>query len=341
MKVTMVKKRLADGSPCPKCVQAEELLKRRNLWGHIDEVVWAVEAEPGSHGMREAARLGVELAPFFVVNPGGEKPVETVYTSVLKLIKERLQTGALEAESSSRADLSEGELGRIAEEMSRKAPGAILKWGSERFGATGSIAFSGAEDVVLIAMMAELGLSYSVFCLDTGRLHPETYEFIERVRSHYGVSIDFVMPEREAVETLVRKKGLFSFYDDGHSECCGVRKVAGLKRHLKAQRAWVTGQRRDQSPTRSELSVVELDGTHYGVHGPLVKLNPLANWTLEQTWSYIRVNEVPYNALHDRGFISIGCAPCTRSIAPGEHERSGRWWWEEATKRECGLHIKN
>jgi phosphoadenosine phosphosulfate reductase len=148
-------------------------------------------------------------------------------------------------------------------------------------------------------------------------------------------------PEPLALEALVRKKGLFSFYEDGHGECCGIRKVGPLKRALAGYRAWITGQRRDQSPaTRGEIAAIEQDATHAGRDGALVKLNPLARMTADQVWAYIVDEKVPYNPLHERGFRSIGCEPCTRPVLPHEHERAGRWWWEEATKRECGLHLK-
>jgi phosphoadenosine phosphosulfate reductase len=202
------------------------------------------------------------------------------------------------------------------------------------------LAFSGAEDVAVIDMAVKSGKPFRVLTLDTGRLHPETYRFLERVRAHFGIEIDVAVPNADALEGLVRKKGLFSFYQDGHGECCGIRKVAPLKRALSGYRAWMTGQRRDQSPTRAEVSVVQLDGSHTGRSGPLVKWNPVANWSLGEVWQYIRDHELPYNPLHDQGFISIGCEPCTRAVRPGEHERAGRWWWEEATKRECGLHVK-
>ena len=183
------------------------------------------------------------------------------------------------------------------------------------------------------------GRPFSVFTLDTGRLAPETYEFIERVRKHYGIAILAAFPQPAAVEALVVKKGLFSFYEDGHGECCSIRKVEPLRRTLQNYRAWMTGQRRDQSPTRTSVAVVETDTGNSGPRGPLLKWNPLAFSTLSDVWAYIRENELPYNPLHDRGMVSIGCAPCTRAIRPGEHERAGRWWWEEATHRECGLHV--
>jgi phosphoadenosine phosphosulfate reductase len=168
----------------------------------------------------------------------------------------------------------------------------------------------------------------------------ETYQFLDKVRSHYGIPVEAFFPQPEAVQDLVRKKGLFSFYQDGHKECCGIRKVEQLVRALTPLRAWVTGQRKDQSPnTRADIPVVQLDRTFSTAARPLVKFNPLSFWTSQQVWSYIRDNDVPYNALHDRGFISIGCEPCTRPTNPGQHERAGPWWWEEETKKECGLHV--
>ncbi len=209
-----------------------------------------------------------------------------------------------------------------------------------------SISFSGAEDVVLVDFTAreaqKLNRTFSVFSLDTGRLHPETLEFIERVRDHYGIAIETYSPQADAVEQLVRDKGLFSFRQDGHSECCGIRKVEPLGRALAEVDAYVTGQRRDQSPgTRAEIPVVQLDPGFGRADNPLVKFNPLTNWTSAQVWQHIMSYGVPYNPLHDQGFKSIGCAPCTRATHPGEHERAGRWWWEEATQKECGLHAIN
>lgn len=205
-----------------------------------------------------------------------------------------------------------------------------------------AISFSGAEDVVLIDLALKVRKDVRVFTLDTGRLHRETYEFIDRVRNHYGIRIDVMFPEAKAVESLVNTKGLFSFYRDGHEECCGIRKVEPLRRRLSTLDAWITGQRRDQSPdTRAVIPVVQIDGSFTGAQGALVKYNPLANWSREKVWDYIRGNEVPYNALHERGYVSIGCDPCTRAVLPGQHEREGRWWWEEATRKECGLHAAN
>ncbi len=230
---------------------------------------------------------------------------------------------------------------KLALEYQDKSPQQILKYALENYPNI-AISFSGAEDVVLVDMASRLASGkVRVFSLDTGRLHPETYRFLEEVREHYNnVEMEIFFPDPEEVERLVREKGLFSFYRDGHKECCGIRKVAPLKRALAKLDAWITGQRRDQSPnTRAEVPVIQIDPT-FG-DGNLVKFNPLANWTSKQVWDYIRVNKVPYNKLHEKGFVSIGCEPCTKTVLPGQHEREGRWWWEEATKKECGLHAGN
>lgn len=204
-----------------------------------------------------------------------------------------------------------------------------------------AISFSGAEDVVLIDMAHRAGLQFNIFSLDTGRLHPETYAYFERVREHYGVAIEMLMPEPQAVTDLVREKGLFSFYQDGHGECCGVRKIEPLRRKLRTLDAWITGQRKDQSVTRTNLLLEQEDRAFSTKEHPLLKFNPLADWSSQDVWAYIRAQKVPHNELHDRGFVSIGCQPCTRAIGPHEHERSGRWWWEEANRKECGLHSQN
>lgn len=339
MRITMVKKRLASGAPCKKCQQAEDMLRRRGLWERIDEVVVADETDPISPGMVLGRKHAVTLAPFFVVTE--DDGSETVFTSAPRLAKERLRDDASRGDSAGSTEAAPA-LDHVALEVTyaSQPPQEILGWALRRWGARCVIAFSGAEDVVLIDMATKLGLDFSVLCLDTGRLHPETYRFIDKVRVHYGIEIQVQSPQAIAVEQLVRKKGLFSFYDDGHHECCGVRKVEPLARALRGYSAWVTGQRIDQSPaTRSDLEVIALDEGHEGVAGKLTKVNPLVHWTSDQVWQYIRSNGVPYNELHERGFRSIGCEPCTRATSPSEHERAGRWWWEDATKRECGLHL--
>ena len=232
------------------------------------------------------------------------------------------------------------DLPTVAEAYASRTPQDILALALTEYSPAIGLAFSGAEDVVLIDMAVKIGVPFSVFSLDTGRLHPETYQFIEKVRTHYGVTIDMVVPEPQAVQQLVREKGLFSFYRDGHTECCNIRKVEPLKRALAPLNAWVTGQRKDQNPgTRANVPVVQLDRTFGTPERPLIKFNPLSFWTSRQVWDYIEIYDVPFNALHSRGFISIGCEPCTRPTTPNQHERAGRWWWEEATKKECGLHL--
>jgi len=338
MRVTMVKKKLLNGEPCKKCADAETLLKSRGLWSRIDEVVWAIEGDSESAGMKLAAQYKVDLAPFFIVQT--DEREARVYTSTLQFIKEALGGGsAVVTAAAPSAALGPEEIAQLALEFDKAPPERTIRWLLERFGREATIAFSGAEDVAVIDIAVKSGLPFSVFTLDTGRLHPETYRFIEKVRSHYGVSIELMSPEAAPLQAFVEKKGLFSFYNDGHGECCGIRKLEPMRRALAKQRAWITGQRRDQSPTRTDVAVLQFD-SHRGLGGePLLKLNPLAAWSLQKVWSYIRANDVPYNALHDQGFISIGCEPCTRVPRPGEHERAGRWWWEEATKRECGLHT--
>lgn len=205
-----------------------------------------------------------------------------------------------------------------------------------------AISFSGAEDVALIDIASKLRPDVQVFTLDTGRLHPETYQFIDRVREHYKINIEVLAPQASAVQALTTEKGFFSFYQDNHQECCGIRKIEPLKRKLANMDAWITGQRKDQSPgTRMGIPIIQIDEKFAGPNRSLTKYNPLANWSSDDVWTHIRALEVPYNTLHDQGFISIGCQPCTRPVGPNQHEREGRWWWEEATKKECGLHNTN
>lgn len=229
----------------------------------------------------------------------------------------------------------------LAAEYAEKSPSEILEYALSQHQNL-AISFSGAEDVVLIDMASRLGKPFRVFSLDTGRLHAETYQFIETVRKHYGINIEICFPESESVQALVQEKGLFSFFADGHQECCGVRKVKPLRQKLATLDAWVTGQRKDQSPgTRQAIPVIEVDQAFSTPSKQLMKYNPLSNWSSADVWNYIRLMEIPYNPLHEKGFISIGCEPCTKAVLPNQHEREGRWWWEEATHKECGLHAGN
>lgn len=196
----------------------------------------------------------------------------------------------------------------------------------------------GAEDVVLIDLLAKVDPRARVFYLDTARLHQETYDVIDRCREKYGMEFEAYHPETAAVENLLRLKGPNSMYVsiENRKECCDIRKVEPLRRALSDKKAWITGLRRSQAVTRASLPKVEIDETHGGIF----KINPLAEWSEEDVWTYIRTHGVPYSVLHDRGFPSIGCAPCTRAIAPGEDVRAGRWWWENPEQKECGLHVR-
>ena len=193
-----------------------------------------------------------------------------------------------------------------------------------------------AEDMVLTDLILKARLPIGIFSLDTGRLHPETLAVVDAVKARYDYAIALYRPNAEAVDAYVAQNGLNAFYDSVEMRlaCCGMRKVEPLGRALAGNRAWVTGQRRSQSTTRAELAVEEIDAAH-----GMTKFNPLAAWSEEDVWNYIRANDVPYNALHDQGFPSIGCAPCTRAVQPGEDVRAGRWWWENPDSKECGLHM--
>ena len=193
-----------------------------------------------------------------------------------------------------------------------------------------------AEDMVLTDLILKGGYDIGIFSLETGRLHRETLAMLDKVQQYYGYQIAVFKPQQEAVDAYVAQNGLNAFYDsvEMRKECCRIRKVEPLGRALLGKKAWVTGQRRAQAATRGSLMVEEDDAAHF-----MTKFNPLANWSEEDVWHYIRENGVPYNALHDQGFPSIGCEPCTRAIQPGEDVRAGRWWWENPESKECGLHV--
>lgn len=206
----------------------------------------------------------------------------------------------------------------------------------EQFGRHAVMATSfGAEDQVLTAMLAALGNPIELFTLDTGRLPQETFDVMDTTQKKYGLNIRVYFPDFRAVEEMVAQHGPNLFYDsiDKRKQCCGVRKVEPLRRALAGRQAWVCGLRREQSVTRQTLAFAAWD-EQFG----LVKFCPLADWTELQVWDYIKTHDVPYNRLHDAGYPSIGCAPCTRAIKPGQDVRAGRWWWEEPEHKECGLH---
>jgi len=228
----------------------------------------------------------------------------------------------------------------VRERFRGAPPEEVLRWVLSVYHPAVALASSfSKEDIVLIAMMVQIRPDARVFALDTGRLHEETYETAEAVRRKLGVRIEWHFPDRTAVEEMERAKGLYSFRRslENRHECCAIRKVEPLSRALSGLRAWVTGQRREQGVTRAGLHGIDADEAHGGI----LKLNPLVKWTAEQVDAYIRLHDLPYNRLHEQGYPSIGCAPCTRPVAPGEDPRAGRWWWERPEHKECGLHARD
>jgi phosphoadenosine phosphosulfate reductase len=228
-------------------------------------------------------------------------------------------------------------LHNLSRKLDQLSPGEGLALLSDLF--PGKVVFSsslGQEDQVITHLIASNKLPIQIFSLDTGRLFPETLDLLEITENHYGIKIKVYYPERESVENLVTEIGINGFYHSvtNRKSCCSVRKVEPLKRALLTNSVWVTGLRAEQSPNRSEMQKIEWDETNQ-----IFKYNPILDWSFASMIEYIKDNKIPYNPLHEKGFVSIGCAPCTRAIQPGEDIRAGRWWWEES-KKECGLHAR-
>ncbi len=216
----------------------------------------------------------------------------------------------------------------------------IIEWGFERFAPriALSASFGSPEGLVILDMMHRIDPGRTrVFTIDTGRLYQQTYNLIDRVRDRYDIEVEIYFPDPERVQKMVREWGMNLFYESTENRrlCCQVRKVEPLDRALADLDAWIAGLRPDQGVTRADVQSVEIDE----IHGGRIKLNPLASWSHEDVWSYVRSHEVPVNALHGQGYPSVGCAPCTRAIEEGEDARAGRWWWENPENRECGLHV--
>jgi len=233
--------------------------------------------------------------------------------------------------------LTKEEVASANASLEKATPQEVLRWALSTFGNAIALAWSGAEDVAVLDMMHRIDPKAArAFVLDTGRLNPETYELIDEVQAKYKMRIEVLSPDAAAVEKMVAQKGINLFYRslENRKECCGVRKVEPLNRMLKTLDGWITGLRRTQAVTRGKLSKVEIDFQH----DKIVKVNPLADWTTAQVFEYLQANRVPTNKLHSMGYPSIGCAPCTRAVKPGEDERAGRWWWENPESKECGLH---
>lgn len=228
------------------------------------------------------------------------------------------------------------ELIKIIDEKSKNVISLIQK-NIEKYS---SVAFAnslGAEDMVLIDLIQKNKLSVEAFSIDTGRLPPETYNLIQKVEDKYQFKIKLYFPDHQKIESYVNKNGINAFYNsvDLRKSCCAIRKVEPLNRALKDKKVWITGMRQEQSQTRFALKEEEFDEVHQSQ-----KLNPLSTWSELEVWAYIKINDVPYNTLHDQFYPSIGCAPCTRAISAGEDIRAGRWWWEDPQNKECGLHVK-
>lgn len=219
-----------------------------------------------------------------------------------------------------------------------KTPQEVLKWSLDNLHPRIAMASSfGAEDVVVIDMMMKINPKSRIFTLDTGRLNQETYDVMDEIRKKYDINIEVMFPDQNEVEQMVRVNGLNLFYNSTGNRklCCGIRKVHPLNRMISTLDGWITGLRADQTEVRLKANKIEIDEQHNGI----IKINPIIEWTWEQTWDYIKKNNIPYNKLHDNGYPSIGCEPCTRAIKPGEPLRAGRWWWESDSQKECGLHA--
>ena len=234
--------------------------------------------------------------------------------------------------------LSANEVTQLAAQFETKSAQDVLRWALGRFGSQVALSNSlQTEDMVVLDIAARIDPKVRVFTLDTGRLHQETYDMMDRVREHYGVQLEVLFPDPAEVRAMVEKKGLNLFYEsiENRHECCGVRKVNPLRKLLANLDAWVTGLRRDQWASRQEIAKIEIDAANGGI----LKLNPIADWTQQQLDEYVKAHNVPRHGLYAKGFTSIGCLPCTRATKPGENPRAGRWWWEEDDKKECGLHV--
>ena len=234
--------------------------------------------------------------------------------------------------------MSQLEATRLNEQLQGASAFEALAVVLERFGDRIALASSlSAEDQVITDLLAKHTAALRIFTLDTGRLPSETYDVIQATNDKYGIAIKILFPERKDVESMVARHGPNLFYRsiELRKECCLVRKVLPLQRELATLDAWITGLRREQSVTRSDLRIVEWDEAN-----GLIKINPVANWAKDEVWDYIRTHDVPYNVLHDQGYPSLGCAPCTRAVRHIEDIRSGRWWWEEPEHKECGLHLR-
>jgi phosphoadenosine phosphosulfate reductase len=230
------------------------------------------------------------------------------------------------------------EIKKLNEKFANKKADEILKYFLKEYGKEAAISSSlGAEDQVLTDIALKIDKKANIFTLDTGRLHPQTYDVMDATNLKYGIKIKIFFPKNEEIEKLYQTQGVNGHFEsiENRKRCCNIRKMEPLKRALKPLKVWITGLRAAQSVTRADMPIIEWDENF-----EVIKVNPLINWSEDDVWNYIKTNNVPYNKLHDEGYPSIGCAPCTRAIKKGEDIRAGRWWWENPEHKECGLHVK-
>lgn len=233
---------------------------------------------------------------------------------------------------------SEEDVKNLNREFERSSPEDILAWASGNLGRSVALATSfQVQGMVVVDMFAKTDPQARIFTLDTGRLHSHTYDVMDRTREKYNINIEVLFPDAAEVEEMVTSRGVNLFYKSVENRrlCCQVRKTNPLNGYLKTLDAWITSIRADQTEQRADSSKFEIDY----LHGKMLKINPILDWTIDQVWDYVRKNDVPYNKLHDMGYPSIGCAPCTRAVEEGEDPRAGRWWWEQDSDKECGIHF--
>lgn len=361
MNITMVKKIMEDGQECKKCREVSERLESGGELAFINKIIYADMRDPSSEGHSVAEKHNINIAPFFVVEEEGQVKIYKTYMELKrKVFNKMLEEADIEIEEKRKATSSSSavdfmqykskvtsspspmpqiNIDQLNSDYENKTPQELLSWSLKEFHPSIALAWSGAEDVALVDMMVKINPQARIFTLDTGRLNEETYQLIDRVREKYSINVEVLYPEAEQAGEMVRQNGINLFYDsiEKRKLCCNVRKVQPLTKMLSSMNAWITGLRRDQSVTRTVLKKIEIDHAFGGI----VKINPLAGWSHDDLWNYIRENDVPFNELHEKGYPSIGCAPCTRAVKEGEDIRAGRWWWEEPESKECGLHIKS
>ena len=235
---------------------------------------------------------------------------------------------------------SEEDVKNLNREFERSSPEDILSWASKNLDRSVALATSfQVQGMVVVDMFVKVNPEGRIFTLDTGRLHSHTYDVMDRTREKYNINIEVLFPDTIEVEEMVTSRGVNLFYKSVENRrlCCQVRKTNPLNRYLKTLDAWITSIRADQTEQRAESSKFEIDY----LHGRMLKINPILDWTIDHVWNYVKKNDVPYNKLHDMGYPSIGCAPCTRAIEKGEDPRAGRWWWEQSSDKECGIHFSH